>query len=67
MVRTVTHEDILAAGPGELQIVEVLGKSEYDRIHIQGAINIPLQVLDRQMAEQLDRDRRVVVYCFDAY
>ena len=46
------------------QIVDVMGKSEYEQSHLPGAIHIPLsQIASR--ARELDRDRPVVVYCYD--
>ena len=46
------------------QIVEVLPRAEYEWAHIRGAVNLPLTELDER-AEQLDRERPVVVYCND--
>lgn len=48
------------------QLVEVLPAQEYRELHLPGAINLPLKQLDRTSARQLDRDRDVVVYCWDA-
>ena len=49
------------------QLVEVLPKDEYDEEHLPGAINLPLKSLTRQTADQmLDRNRAVIVYCWDA-
>jgi rhodanese-related sulfurtransferase len=48
------------------QIVEVLGRDEYDNEHIPGAISLPLSDLTRDHAEHvLKRDRPIVVYCQD--
>jgi rhodanese-related sulfurtransferase len=47
------------------QLVEVLPKEEYDEEHLPGAINLPLRKLEEQATELLDRDRPVVVYCWD--
>ena len=47
------------------QLVEVLPEKEFRRIHLAGAINIPLQSLDRETAARLDRGRPVIVYCYD--
>jgi rhodanese-related sulfurtransferase len=49
-----------------VQLVEVLPAQEYAAEHIPGAINIPLQQLDRQTAAQLRQDRPVIVYCYDS-
>jgi rhodanese-related sulfurtransferase len=47
------------------QLVEVLPREEYEEEHLPGAINIPLKELDRDSAAQLDKERPVVVYCWD--
>jgi rhodanese-related sulfurtransferase len=47
------------------QLVEVLPPAEYAEEHLPGAINIPLKSLDATSAEQLDRAKPVVVYCWD--
>jgi rhodanese-related sulfurtransferase len=47
------------------QIVEVLPPREYEEEHLPGAINIPLKALNESSAAQLDKDRPVVVYCWD--
>jgi rhodanese-related sulfurtransferase/CBS domain-containing protein len=47
------------------QLVEVLPESAYAREHLPGAINIPMPDLDAKTAAQLDRERPVVVYCYD--
>jgi len=47
------------------QLVEVLPPEEYDDEHLPGAINIPLKSLDRETTGVLDRERPVIVYCYD--
>ncbi len=47
------------------QLVEVLPAAEYAEEHLPGAINIPLKSLDATSAQQLDRAKPVVVYCYD--
>ncbi len=46
-------------------VVEVLERSQYDAAHLPGAIHIPTWELTRERADELDRDRPVVLYCFD--
>jgi rhodanese-related sulfurtransferase len=53
---------LVAAGA---QLVDVLPRAEYDAEHIAGAISIPLKELDAQSTAILDRDRPVIVYCWD--
>ena len=47
------------------QLVEVLPGAEYDEEHLPGAINIPLKTLDARSAQRLERERPVIVYCYD--
>jgi len=46
-------------------VVEVLEESQYRAAHLPGAVHVPAWELTRQRAEELDRDRPVVLYCFD--
>jgi rhodanese-related sulfurtransferase len=46
-------------------VVDVLPTHTYAEVHLPGAINIPLSVLDDDAVAQIDRDRPLVVYCFD--
>jgi len=46
-------------------LVEVLSPQAYDRIHLAGAINIPLEQIDATALQRLPSDRPVIVYCFD--
>jgi rhodanese-related sulfurtransferase len=55
-------EQLLAAGG---QLVEVLPADEFADEHLPGARNIPLRELGPETAEQLDRARPVIVYCWD--
>ena len=50
---------------GGAQLVEVLPEQEFAEAHLPGAINIPLKRLTAQTAGALDRERAVVVYCWD--
>ena len=47
------------------QLVEVLPVEEYTEMHLPGAVNIPLKTLDATTTGALDRDRAVIVYCWD--
>jgi rhodanese-related sulfurtransferase len=49
----------------DAQLVEVLPPREYQEEHLPGAINIPLKTLDEQTTARLDKDRPVIVYCWD--
>ncbi len=47
------------------QLVDVLPADEYAAEHIAGAVNIPLKTLDADTTVGLDRQRPVIVYCWD--
>jgi hypothetical protein len=55
-------QQLLAEGA---QLVEVLPPPEFLDEHLPGAISIPLKELDRERVRELDRDRPVIVYCYD--
>lgn len=44
------------------QLVEVLPPTEYEEMHLPGAINIPLKSLGRETTAKLERDRPTIVY-----
>jgi len=43
-------------------IVDVRSPSSYSKEHIKGAVNIPLEELDKRLSE-IPRDRPVILYC----
>jgi rhodanese-related sulfurtransferase len=47
------------------QLVEVLPKEEYERLHLPGAISVPLSRISRRTADQLQWDLPVIVYSRD--
>jgi rhodanese-related sulfurtransferase len=66
MVRTVDLRGVRELLDRGAQLVEVLPSEEYEELHLPGAVNLPLKELDAERAEQLDRKRPVIVYCWDA-
>ena len=54
---------LLASGA---QLVEVLPAKEFGDEHLPDAINLPLKKIDATTVAQLDRQRPVVVYCWDS-
>jgi rhodanese-related sulfurtransferase len=45
--------------------VEVLPRNSYDKLHLRGAVSIPLKKLDAESSAGLDKANPVVVYCYD--
>jgi rhodanese-related sulfurtransferase len=66
MARTVDLPGVQELLEHGAQLVEVLPSEEYEELHLPGAVNLPLKELDAERAEQLDRARPVIVYCWDA-
>ena len=48
------------------QLVEVLPTEEYAEDHLPGAVNHPLKRLDKEESKQIDRERPVILYCWDS-
>jgi rhodanese-related sulfurtransferase/CBS domain-containing protein len=48
------------------QLVEVLPAREYGEDHLPAAISLPLRKLEQRGGEVLDRERAVIVYCWDS-
>lgn len=48
---------------GGAQLVDVRTKDEFAAGHLPGAINIPVQDLERRLGELGPKDRAIVVYC----
>ena len=48
------------------QLVEVLGREEFEEDHLPGAINLPLRRIESEAKARLDPSRPVVVYCWDS-
>jgi rhodanese-related sulfurtransferase len=47
-------------------LIEVLGRKEFERRHIKGAINLPLMEIGHMAKERFDPETEIVVYCADA-
>lgn len=47
------------------QLIEVLPEKEYAEDHLPGAVSHPLRRLEKESG-QIDRNRPIIVYCWDA-
>ena len=66
MPRQIDRDGVRRLADQGAQLVEVLPASEYAEDHLPGAINLPLRRLEQQATQILDRQRPVVVYCWDS-
>jgi phage shock protein E len=48
------------------QLVEVLPREEFEEEHLPEAVSLPLKQFNATSVGMLDRDRPVIVYCWDA-
>ena len=65
MARLIERDAIDVMVKQGAQLVEVLPLEEYAEEHLPGAVSHPLRQLDEEAAE-IDRNRAVIVYCWDA-
>lgn len=65
MFESVTRDRVRQLVDEGAQLVEVLEHSQYRLAHLPGAVHIPAWELTRTRAAELDRERPIVVYCFD--
>jgi rhodanese-related sulfurtransferase len=61
----IEREKVQALVKQGAQLIEVLPAKEYAEDHLPGAVSHPLRQLDDE-ADQIDRNRPVIVYCWDA-
>lgn len=64
-VTSINIADLHELIAGGAQVVEVLPRQDYEKLHLPGAISLPLANLNAETAKGLDRGRGVVVYCWD--
>jgi rhodanese-related sulfurtransferase len=48
------------------QVVDVLPRDEFDEDHLPGAVSIPLRNIDTDAETKLDKEKPVIVYCWDS-
>ena len=65
MFNDASRDDVRRLADQGAQLVEVLERRQYEAAHLPGAVHMPAWELTRERAEELDRTRPVVVYCFD--
>lgn len=65
MVETITREELkekMDSGD-EFALVNVLSSEQFEREHIPGSINIPLDQVEQEFPEQFEEGDDIVVYC----
>jgi hypothetical protein len=63
LVKRITVADLRAAiDGGDVLVVDVRDAGTFAESHIKGAVNVPLGLIDKEMAS-LPRDKKIVTYC----
>ena len=65
MSTLIDRETVMEMVKHGAQLVEVLPAREYVEDHLPGAVSHPLKQLDQEAGE-IDRNRPVIVYCWDS-
>jgi rhodanese-related sulfurtransferase len=65
MAKLIDRETVQQMVKQGAQLVEVLPTKEYAEDHLPGAVSHPLKQLDQEAGE-IDRNRPVIVYCWDS-
>ena len=66
MPKEIRREEVRRLIDAGAQLVEVLEVKQYRAAHLPGAVHLPAWEVTAERAAELDRDRPVVVYCFDS-
>lgn len=66
-METITREELRAKieRGGGFVLVDTLGAEYYEQSHLPGAINLPLEEIDRATEVLPDKSAEVVVYCMN--
>ncbi len=65
MATLIDRERLKEMVDGGAQLIEVLPAKEYAEDHLPGAVSHPLRQLDKESG-QIDRNRPIIVYCWNA-
>ena len=65
MPKLIDRAEVQRLASSGAQLIEVLPAKEYAEDHLPGAVSHPLRQLELE-AGQIDRNRPIIVYCWDA-
>lgn len=66
MVKHIDRDEVRELIDQGAQLVEALPAKEFSEDHLPGAISLPLRRINKETAATLDRNRPLVVYCWDS-
>jgi len=65
MPTAIHRDDVRQMVARGAQLIDVLPAAEYRAEHLPHAVSVPLKTLDAATTAGLDRNRPVIVYCWD--
>lgn len=65
MVKKIDSKEVQRLMEAGAQVVDVMPPAEYEAWHLPGARHIHLKSLNAETAAALDKQRAVIVYCYD--
>jgi rhodanese-related sulfurtransferase len=66
MARKIKMSSVLRRlGEQKVVLIDVLDPESYDMIHLKGAINIPVEILEDEIRERVDPGTPVITYGID--
>ena len=66
MTQGIGREEVQRLAEEGGALIEVLTRKEYDRVHLPGAISLPLAELYPFSDALPEKGRTIVVYCYDS-
>ena len=67
MVTRIDADEVIRKVALGAALLDVLSASVYEREHLPGARNVPLENFRQEDVKDLQRDSVIVVYCYDQH
>jgi rhodanese-related sulfurtransferase len=64
-VEEIGHEEVQKLAGRGATVIDALPPDDYNSVHLPGAINLPLHMVNAETLGRLNRERPIVVYCAD--
>lgn len=65
MIKQITRDELVKMmdSSQKFRLVDVLEADSYEKVHIKGAVSIPLDELEKKAPELLKKDETIITYC----
>jgi len=65
-VNRITAEELQQKMKGDLVVIDVRKKSEFDSEHVEGAVNVPLNQINQHL-EKFPKEQEFILHCAGGY